>query len=99
MSSATTGMSLGELSPRQQLPGFLGEARLVRRTPRKGVEVKPLLLKIDLGTHQPMLPQRLHGKGPAQQLHLALRVAAPDKDQLPLRMGLQVQLPAAREGT
>ena len=38
-------------------------------------------------------------QGPAQKLHLALRVAAPDKDQLPLGMGLQVQLPAAREGT
>ena len=44
-----------------------------------------------------MLPQRLHGKGPAQQVHLALRVAAPDKDQPPLGMGLQVQLPGARE--
>jgi hypothetical protein len=60
--------------------------------------VNPLLLDINLGTHQPMLPQRLHGKGLAQQLRLALRVAAPDKDQTPVGMGLQVQLPAAREG-
>src|SRR6516162_1849171 len=99
MTSATTWMSLRELSPRQHVLGLLDQRLLVRGTPPQGVELNPLLLDINLGTHQPMLPQWVHGKRPAQQLHLALRVAAPDKDQPPLGMGLQVQLPAAREGT
>src|SRR5262245_13421104 len=98
MTSATTWVSLCEPPPRQYVLGLLGQRLLVRSTPTQGVEANLLLLEIDLGAHQPMLPQRLHGKGPAQQLHLALCVAAPEKDQPPLGMGLQIQLPATREG-
>src|SRR6516225_5180058 len=99
MTSATTWMSLRELSPRQHVLGLLDQRLLVRRTPPQGVEPNPLPRQIHFRPHQTMLPQWVHGKGAAQQLHFALRIATSYKDQPPLRMGLQVRLPAAREGT
>src|SRR5215468_639705 len=99
MTSATTRRSLTEWSARQRVTGLLDHRLLVRSAAAQSVAADTALCKIHIGTDQAMLPQRIHGQGPAQQLHLALPVATPQEDQSPLRVGLQVQTPTPREGT
>src|SRR6516165_7016309 len=97
MTSATTWESLRELPARQDVVGFLDQRLLVRSTAPQGVETDATPLQIRLRPYQAMLPQQVHRKGAPQQLHLPTLVAPPQKDQTPLRMGLQVQPPVTGE--
>src|SRR5215471_20980077 len=99
MTSATTWESLRELPARQHVVGLLDQRLLVRSAAPQGVETDATTLQIHLRPYQAMLPQRVHRKGAPQQLHLPALVAPPQKDQTPLRMGLQVQPPATGKGT
>src|SRR6516225_4324388 len=99
MTSATTWESLRELPARRHVAGFLDQRLLVRGTAAQGVEADATPLQIHLRPYQAMLPQRVHRKGAPQQPHLPTLVAPSQKDQTPLRMGLQVQPPATGKGT
>src|SRR5215831_20689289 len=98
MTRASTGKSLTERPPRRHIGRLVDHGLLLRCPPAQGVEADPLRLEVYLGPDQALLPQGVHGESPAQQLHLALRVAPPQEDQPSLRVGLQVQTPARREG-
>src|SRR6478672_1807002 len=99
MTSASTWKSLTERSPRQHIACLVDPWLLVRCPATQGVEADAFRLEVHFGSDQAMLPQGIHGEAPAQQLHLSLRVAAPQEDQPPLRVSLQVQPPVRREGT
>src|SRR5262249_59533615 len=88
MTSATTRKSLTEWSARQHVTGLLDHRLLVRSAAAQGVAADTALCKIHIGTDQAMLPQRIHGPGPAQQLHLALPVTTPSDDQSPFPVRL-----------
>src|SRR6478672_6217328 len=98
MTSASTWKSLTEWSPRQHIACLVDQRLLVWCPATQGVEADALRLEVHLGPDQAMLPQRVHGKAPAQQLHLPLSIAAAQEDQPPLRVGLQVQTPVGWEG-
>src|SRR4029077_3310492 len=98
MTSATTRKSLAERPARQHVAHLVDPWLLIGSPAAQGVKPDPPRLEVHLRADQAMLPQRIHGKGPAQQLHLPLSVATPQEDQLPLRVSLQVQLPTPREG-
>ena len=97
MTSATTWKSLTEPPPWQHIGCLLDQWLLVRCPATQGVETDAPCLEVHLGPDQAMLPQRVYREGPAQQLHFPLPVAAPQKDQPPLRVRLQVQTPASGE--
>src|SRR5215813_5294542 len=99
MTSATTWKSLAERPPRQHIRRLVDQRLLLRCPAAQRVNAEASRLEVHLGSDQTMLPKRVHGEAPAQQLHLPLRVAASQEDQLPLRVRLQVQTPARREGT
>src|SRR5262249_55246797 len=99
MTSATTRKSLAERPPRQHIGSLVSQRVLVRCPAAQGVEPDAPRLEVHLPPDQAMLPERAHGEGPAEQLHLPLGVAAPQEDQPPLRVRLQVQMPVLREGT
>src|SRR5437879_3856869 len=97
MTSATTRRSLGKLSARQHVVHLLHQWLLIRSAATQGVEANALGRQIHLSSNQTVLPQTVHGKRPTQQLHLSVRIATAQEDQPPLRMRLQVQLPALRK--
>src|SRR5215831_406895 len=97
MTSATTRRSLRKLSARQAVVDLLDQRLLIRSAATQGVEANALGCQIHLGSNQTVLPPPFHSKRPTQQLHLSVRVAAAQEDQPPLRMCLQVQLPALRK--
>src|SRR5215216_7645803 len=98
MTSASTWRSLTERSPRQHIGCLVDQWLLIRCPAAQGVEADAPRFEVHLGPDQAMLPQGVYGEGPAQQLYLPLRVAAPQEDQPPLGVSLQVQTPARREG-
>src|SRR5262249_60188666 len=98
MTSATTRKSLAERPPRQHIGSLVSQRLLVRCPAAQGVEPDAPRLEVHLPPDQAMLPEPVHGEGPAQQLHLPLGVAAPQEDQPPVRVRLQVQTQLRREG-
>src|SRR4051812_42167981 len=99
MTSASTWKSLAERPPRQHIACLVDPRLPVGFPATQGVEADAFRLEVNLGWDQAMLPQGIHGEAPAQQLPPPLRVAAPQEDQSPLGVSLQVQPPVRREGT
>src|SRR5690242_297151 len=99
MTSASTWRSLAEPPTRQLIGDRLDQRLLLWGSTTQGVATHLLPLKVHLGTHQAMLPQRVDHEDTTQQLDFPLAVAATQEDQSPLRVRLQVQTPVPREGT
>ena len=97
MASVRTSVSLLE-GPLGQRVGHFPQQRLVGGvTATQGVAAQDPGVEIDHAADQPMRPVGSHGEGPAEQVDGALVAGAPQEDELPLRWGLQVQLPFLRK--
>ena len=70
------------------------QERLLTRFPSaQGVEGDAAGIQVHLTPHQPMRPERVHGKRVSQQLHRAMFGRAPQIDDLPPQRALEVPPP------